>query len=94
MTARPIRRNAQTPDRNGKIFYTSTTSLSHISKRNGNIALIIIYMRKSLKTKKTKKIKNKEIELVILPSKEDNKITRECLENEWTKFFYLLYFEE
>ena len=34
MTARPIRRNAQTPDRNGKIFYTSTTSLSHISKLN------------------------------------------------------------
>ena len=32
MTARPIRRNAQTPDRNGKIFYTSTNSLSHISK--------------------------------------------------------------
>ena len=35
MTARPIRRNAQTPDRNGKIFYTSTTSLSHISKDAG-----------------------------------------------------------
>ena len=35
MTARPIRRNAQTPDRNGKIFYTSTTSLSHISKYAG-----------------------------------------------------------
>ena len=35
MTARPIRRNAQTPDRNGKIFYTSTTSLSHISKEAG-----------------------------------------------------------
>ena len=35
MTARPIRRNAQTPDRNGKIFYTSTTSLSHISKVSG-----------------------------------------------------------
>ena len=35
MTARPIRRNAQTPDRNGKIFYTSTTSLSHISKVQG-----------------------------------------------------------
>ncbi|WHE86642.1 hypothetical protein QJR73_10155 [Lachnoanaerobaculum gingivalis] len=35
MTARPIRRNAQTPDRNGKIFYTSTTSLSHISKITG-----------------------------------------------------------
>ena len=34
MTARPIRRNAQTPDRNGKIFYTSTTSLSHISKND------------------------------------------------------------
>ena len=34
MTARPIRRNAQTPDRNGKIFYTSTTSLSHISKNH------------------------------------------------------------
>ena len=38
MTARPIRRNAQTPDRNGKIFYTSTTSLSHISKVAGNEA--------------------------------------------------------
>ena len=37
MTARPIRRNAQTPDRNGKIFYTSTTSLSHISKNSGII---------------------------------------------------------
>jgi hypothetical protein len=37
MTARPIRRNAQTPDRNGKIFYTSTTSLSHISKLGGNV---------------------------------------------------------
>ena len=36
MTARPIRRNAQTPDRNGKIFYTSTTSLSHISKVTGH----------------------------------------------------------
>ena len=38
MTARPIRRNAQTPDRNGKIFYTSTTSLSHISKKPGDQA--------------------------------------------------------
>ena len=38
MTARPIRRNAQTPDRNGKIFYTSTTSLSHISKVSGHEA--------------------------------------------------------
>ena len=39
MTARPIRRNAQTPDRNGKIFYTSTTSLSHISKVSGDEAV-------------------------------------------------------
>ena len=39
MTARPIRRNAQTPDRNGKIFYTSTTSLSHISKISGHEAV-------------------------------------------------------
>ena len=39
MTARPIRRNAQTPDRNGKIFYTSTTSLSHISKNAGLITV-------------------------------------------------------
>ena len=40
MTARPIRRNAQTPDRNGKIFYTSTTSLSHISKPKGYVTLV------------------------------------------------------
>lgn len=40
MTARPIRRNAQTPDRNGKIFYTSTTSLSHISKESREKALL------------------------------------------------------
>ena len=40
MTARPIRRNAQTPDRNGKIFYTSTTSLSHISKYSRFVAMI------------------------------------------------------
>ena len=40
MTARPIRRNAQTPDRNGKIFYTSTTSLSHISKVCAGEAII------------------------------------------------------
>ena len=35
--ARPIRHNAQVPDRNGKIFYTSITSLSHISKQFGDI---------------------------------------------------------
>ena len=33
--ARPIRHNARVPDRNGKIFYTSITSLSHISKIAG-----------------------------------------------------------
>ena len=38
MTARPIRHNAQVPDRNGKIFYTSITSLSHISKESGHEA--------------------------------------------------------
>ncbi|RHT38066.1 ATPase [Clostridium sp. AM30-24] len=32
MPARPVRHNAQVLDRNGKIFYTSITSLSHISK--------------------------------------------------------------
>ena len=36
MTARPIRHKAQVPDRNGKIFYTSITSLSHISKVPGH----------------------------------------------------------
>ena len=35
MTAQPIRHNAQVPDRNGKIFYASFTSLSHISKVSG-----------------------------------------------------------
>ena len=37
MTARPIRHKAQVPDRNGKIFYTSITSLSHISKYPADI---------------------------------------------------------
>ena len=36
--ARPIRHPAQVPDRNGKIFYTSITSLSHISKVSGHEA--------------------------------------------------------
>nr|WP_242983860.1 hypothetical protein [Faecalibacterium prausnitzii] len=36
--ARPIRHNGQVPDRNGKIFYTSITSLSHISKEPGRQA--------------------------------------------------------
>ena len=43
MTARPIRRNAQTPDRNGKIFYTSTTSLSHISKETRIVTFLFNY---------------------------------------------------
>ena len=36
MTARPIRYQRQVSDRNGKIFYTSITSLSHISKVSGH----------------------------------------------------------
>ena len=32
MTACPIRYQRKVPDRKGKIFYTSITSLSHISK--------------------------------------------------------------
>ena len=35
MTARPIRYQRQVSDRKGKIFYTSITSLSHISKLGG-----------------------------------------------------------
>ena len=35
MTARPIRYQRQVSDRKGKIFYTSITSLSHISKVAG-----------------------------------------------------------
>ena len=38
MTACPIRYQRQVPDRKGKIFYTSITSLSHISKEPGREA--------------------------------------------------------
>ena len=38
MTACPIRYQRQVPDRKGKIFYTSITSLSHISKVAGRQA--------------------------------------------------------
>ena len=38
MTARPIRYQRQVSDRKGKIFYTSITSLSHISKRSGTVS--------------------------------------------------------
>ncbi len=37
MTACPIRYQRQVSDRKGKIFYTSITSLSHISKSCGNV---------------------------------------------------------
>ena len=38
MTARPIRYQRQVSDRKGKIFYTSITSLSHISTVTGHEA--------------------------------------------------------
>ena len=38
MTARPIRYQRQVSDRNGKIFYTSITSLSYIRKVSGHEA--------------------------------------------------------
>ena len=38
MTACPIRYQRQVSDRKGKIFYTSITSLSHISKEPGHEA--------------------------------------------------------
>ena len=67
MTARPIRRNAQTPDRNGKIFYTSTTSLSHISKSGRVVALIPTgisgYSYFDYDTGKRKKINHKNQQL-------------------------------
>ena len=45
MTARPIRYQRQVSDRKGKIFYTSITSLSHISKMVGNKTAIYISHR-------------------------------------------------
>jgi hypothetical protein len=49
MTACPIRYQRQVPDRKGKIFYTSITSLSHISKYgriifNAELYSIICYI--------------------------------------------------
>ena len=38
MTARPIRYQRQVSDRNGKIFYTSIASLSHINKIGGDVS--------------------------------------------------------
>nr|DAM20795.1 MAG TPA: hypothetical protein [Caudoviricetes sp.] len=34
------------PDRNGKIFYTSITSLSHISKITGYQTLSVFYVKR------------------------------------------------
>ena len=45
MTARPIRYQRQVSDRKGKIFYTSITSLSHISKGVRVIAVILSVFR-------------------------------------------------
>ena len=42
MTARPIRYQRQVSDRNGKIFYTSIASLSHISKYGGHINMGLV----------------------------------------------------
>ena len=46
MIACPIRYQRQVPDRKGKIFYTSITSLSHISKVSGNEALNVFYVKR------------------------------------------------
>ena len=43
MTARPIRYQRQVSDRKGKIFYTSITSLSHISKCTRHVAAVSLY---------------------------------------------------
>ena len=45
MTACPIRYQRQVPDRKGKIFYTSITSLSHISKISGMPSSILFLCR-------------------------------------------------
>ena len=46
MTARPIRYQRQVSDRKGKIFYTSITSLSHISKVAGDKTLNVFYVKR------------------------------------------------
>ena len=55
MTARPIRYQRQVSDRKGKIFYTSITSLSHISKKSSSqkLNLHIIHNDKKVYDKKT-----------------------------------------
>ena len=49
MTARPIRYQRQVSDRKGKIFYTSITSLSHISKTSRLESIIPEMLDKGLK---------------------------------------------
>ena len=46
MTARPIRYQRQVSDRNGKIFYTSIASLSHISKVTRDKTLNVFYVKR------------------------------------------------
>jgi len=67
MTACPIRYQRQVPDRKGKIFYTSITSLSHISKVGGFVIEKIIRRQKSsphqwvrILLRKTRRIYEKE----------------------------------
>ena len=67
MTACPIRYQRQVPDRKGKIFYTSITSLSHISKSGRVVALIPTgisgYSYFDYDTGKRKKINHKNQQL-------------------------------
>ncbi len=71
MTARPIRHNAQVPDRNGKIFYTSFTSLSHIIKSGGHYVFVLPIDRELDLKKCAAAVGEKAVELIpvkeILP---------------------------
>ena len=53
-----------------------------------------IYTKTKYKMIKEKRIKRKELELVILPREEEDKITRSDIVKELAEFFYLLYYEE
>ena len=71
MTARPIRRNAQTPDRNGKIFYTSTTSLSHISKYAGVFSYMDNHKHPSLSDNETELFSSLHIRQFVATDSDD-----------------------